>query len=740
MNQKFFIINFLLQLNLVLIDSLSVTSVQTYSYHNAKKSNTQKYRTVSTAPGSDLILRRGNTFTMTAHLDDDYVPGVHQMFAQFNFENFPASYKRAVVTIKIASNSKFYANAQNKPDKWHSDLYKTNKNLVTFDIYVPINLPVGEWNCQLFFKTNNNQLSSSFKIPNNIYILFNPWSKLDDVYLPNEQERQEYVLNDVGRIYTGSTKSKEYRDWYFEQFNKGMLKAVMFIMNRSGLTPIERADPVKTARAISAMSNSNDENGVVVGRWKEPYRPYRNPWEWLGSGDIIMKYYREGGNPVKYGQCWVYAGVAVTLARAVGFAARPITAYASAHDTDKSLTIDKYYNIRGQELKDVSADSVWNFHVWVEVWFKRHDIGSTAEPLNTRAENWQAIDSTPQEVSFNGKYELGPTLVAGVRSGDLSISQDMSFVYSEVNSDVIFWYMGRSGQYYKKSVATNSIGTVLVTKSPDGNMIDITDNYKYREGTGQERTSFKRAKGMVNLRYSTDFEFINEISADAVDDVLTRVLLKDKYSIGKAINFTVQMINNINQTRTIFLKLNVDSVYYNGKTVANIEDIVETITLSPGEILLKNYTINEKAYENKLPEIGSLKVSTFTNLNETDSSSYNEYIVELEKPVLHVYSKNKLFYLTKKNKIYLKMRNPLDRSLSNCRLLLKDGLMCEHKEVQINEIGPLANFEHEEEFIPHDHGKSLFIALLDCDQLHDIRGHFAFTVKRPYRNITMSIN
>lgn len=40
---------------------------------------------------------------------------------------------------------------------------------------------------------------------------------VDDVYLPNELERQEYVLNDVGRIYTGSTKNKEYRDWYFEQ-------------------------------------------------------------------------------------------------------------------------------------------------------------------------------------------------------------------------------------------------------------------------------------------------------------------------------------------------------------------------------------------------------------------------------------------------------------------------------------------------------------------------------------------
>ena len=115
---------------------------------------------------------------------------------------------------------------------------------------------VGEWHCQLFFRSNNGQVSNAFKVPNKIYVLFNAWSKADDVYLPNEAERQEYVLNDVGRMYTGSTRSKEYRDWYYEQFNKGMLKAVMFIMGRSGLTPVERSDPVRTSRAISAMVNS----------------------------------------------------------------------------------------------------------------------------------------------------------------------------------------------------------------------------------------------------------------------------------------------------------------------------------------------------------------------------------------------------------------------------------------------------------------------------------------------------
>lgn len=112
---------------------------------------------------------------------------------------------------------------------------------------------VGEWYCQLFFKSANGQVSNTFRVPNKIYVLFNPWSKTDDVYLPNEAERQEYVLNDVGQIYTGSTRSKEYRDWHFDTFNRGVLKAVMFIMGRSGLTPVERSDPVRTSRAISAM-------------------------------------------------------------------------------------------------------------------------------------------------------------------------------------------------------------------------------------------------------------------------------------------------------------------------------------------------------------------------------------------------------------------------------------------------------------------------------------------------------
>ena len=48
--------------------------------------------------------------------------------------------------------------------------------------------------------------------------------------------------------------------------------------------------------------NSNDENGVVMGRWDLPYKPHTSPWSWVGSAQILNQYYNSRGTPVRYGQ------------------------------------------------------------------------------------------------------------------------------------------------------------------------------------------------------------------------------------------------------------------------------------------------------------------------------------------------------------------------------------------------------------------------------------------------------
>lgn len=58
--------------------------------------------------------------------------------------------------------------------------------------------------------------------------------------------------------------------------------------------------------------NSNDEKGVVEGKWSGKFRSGTNPLRWSGSVAILRRWYRARYRPVRYGQCWVFAGVTCT--------------------------------------------------------------------------------------------------------------------------------------------------------------------------------------------------------------------------------------------------------------------------------------------------------------------------------------------------------------------------------------------------------------------------------------------
>ena len=54
----------------------------------------------------------------------------------------------------------------------------------------------------------------------------------------------------------------------------------------------------------------------LVGRWDENYSDGTPPFEWTGSVAILEEYMKNGGKtPVKYGQCWVFAGLTTTICR-----------------------------------------------------------------------------------------------------------------------------------------------------------------------------------------------------------------------------------------------------------------------------------------------------------------------------------------------------------------------------------------------------------------------------------------
>lgn len=55
--------------------------------------------------------------------------------------------------------------------------------------------------------------------------------------------------------------------------------------------------------------NSQDDKGVMVGNWSGDYSGGTAPTAWTGSPEILLKYVNKGYEPVRFAQCWVFAGV-----------------------------------------------------------------------------------------------------------------------------------------------------------------------------------------------------------------------------------------------------------------------------------------------------------------------------------------------------------------------------------------------------------------------------------------------
>jgi transglutaminase 1 len=48
-----------------------------------------------------------------------------------------------------------------------------------------------------------------------------------------------------------------------------------------------------------------------------------------------------------------------SVCRALGIPSRSVTTYASAHDTQSSLTVDYFVDEEGEVMEELNSDSIW---------------------------------------------------------------------------------------------------------------------------------------------------------------------------------------------------------------------------------------------------------------------------------------------------------------------------------------------------------------------------------------------
>lgn len=556
--------------------ALSVVTVNTLPRTNRKLHNTYDY------DQEDCILRRGKEFKIDVTFDRDVDTDNDILTLQFAYGSRPKESKGTVIRLPL--NIKTTDVTKDIGQCWNAVTEAKTPTTIRCLITSPPDACIGTYDLYVESKLKDeDDEGQRFKYPGRILYIFNPWCEADSVYMKNSDWREEYVMNDTGRIWVGSKWRNFGRPWNFGQFDEPVLDAVLYLLDKAELADQARNSPVSIVRTISAFVNSLDNDGMLEGRWTSEYPDdCTKPTSWTGSVPIV-KEYMETKEPVKYGQCWVFSGLTTTLLRAVGIPTRSVTNFESAHDTDCSMTIDRHYDEEGEPLEYLD-DSTWNFHVWNESWFKRYDLPDGYD-------GWQAHDGTPQELS-EGLMRCGPAPLRAIKEGHVYLNYDVGFILSEVNGDKIVWQVNEKDDTMEvMQINKHSVGWNISTKAVNSDNVELLDDqYKYPEFSEDERRVVK----FVN-RFSTRRKE-NIYKLESKREIDFDLLLPENDLVGEDFSVHINVKNIADEDRNIVVKATLVNSYYTGQAGKRVKTMKFEETLAGGEEKRLTLPVTYKEY------------------------------------------------------------------------------------------------------------------------------------------------
>ncbi|XP_046566210.1 annulin-like [Haliotis rubra] len=292
---------------------LHVTNLDLNISENTKQHHTDMYECTEVRghKESELVVRRGQPFLLTITFDRPYDIDKNDITLMLSLASHENN-STVKETIKVGEGR----DTSYKPRRWGAIIAKKGGNSLTVEVFSPASTPVGVWD--LIVRTtvdveNGKDLIWQYNHNEDINIIFNPWCKEDVAYLSDQKWIAEAVENDTGVVYTGTFDKMAGSSWYYGQFEDGILDAALHLVRKGFDFKMTRAmgNATKVARILSKIVNADDDNGVVTGNWSDSYAGGTRPTSWTGSVRIL-KQYMSTGRPVKYGQCWVFAGVLTT--------------------------------------------------------------------------------------------------------------------------------------------------------------------------------------------------------------------------------------------------------------------------------------------------------------------------------------------------------------------------------------------------------------------------------------------
>uniref|UniRef100_A0A3Q1HB60 Transglutaminase-like domain-containing protein n=1 Tax=Anabas testudineus TaxID=64144 RepID=A0A3Q1HB60_ANATE len=637
-----------------------------------------------------LVVRRGKPFKLTLIFENVWNPDSVSLVLEVCLEGLPQ--RVPVLSCDQLSDP--------LSGPWSAKIYPGDilSRSVTIYMCSPVTAPVAQYDLTVLTETRQNR--SSYKVKPFV-LLFNPWLKADPVYMQLDVDKEEYIKNDHGVVYMGTNLNVITRPWSFGQYEAGVLEACLKLLQVSPhhlsnkyKDYRRRRDPVYVSRVLCAMVNCNDDLGIIKGKWQGSWKDGVRPTDWSGSAEILHSWVSSNCSPVSYGQCWVFASVLCTVMRVLGIPSRVVTIYNAAHDTDATLEIEEFYTSKGEKL-NMSNDSIWNFHVWVECWMRRPDLGAEFD-------GWQVVDPTPQERS-NGMFVCGPCPVAAIQQKRFDVQYDAAFIYASVDAEVIRVIVHDRLQV-ERMVDTESVGKLIYTK---------------KVGSDNPENLTQKTSSMFIRRYMVCQETVPHTVSLKIDGMV---------SVGESIHVSVTITNHSSSPRILMEHVNAQMKEYNKGPKQCFWKTSRKVHMQPHQVLTLQDQISPSEYESALAGDNTVNLAVVIKDVWTEERvlATQEFNISSPQIIIEIEGENRI-QMNRKHKAHVSFINIFTKALSPVLLTVTgSGLLEEKQEASMLHLMPGKKIKKNLYIMASSPGTKLLVATV-------LHSHYYIVAKSFYK-------
>ncbi|ELR56097.1 Erythrocyte membrane protein band 4.2, partial [Bos mutus] len=659
-----------------------------------------------------LFVRRGQPFTISLHFQapvHTFLRALKKvaLIAQTGKQPSKANGTQATFSVSSLGDRKW----------WSAMVEERDDQSWTISVTTPADAIIGHYSLLL-------QISGRKQCLGQFTLLFNPWNREDAVFLGNEAQRKEYLLNQNGLIFLGTADCIQAEPWDFGQLEEDVIDLGLSLLTVDN--QVEKwGNPVHVARVLGALLHILKEKSVLPTAKIQTTEERALLNKRRGSAPILRQWVTGHGRPVYEGQAWVLAAVACTVLRGLGIPARVVTTFTSAQGTGGDLLVNEYYNEEGLQNGEDNRGRAWIFQTSTECWMARPDLLEVYD-------GWQILyPSALKGGEVLEACDLVP--VRAVKEGIVWLTPAASDIFASINASCVVWKCREDGTLELTDCNTKYFGNNISTKNVDCDRHeDITQNYKYpeacthwaEEGPKQQQ---RERNGPDTCRPGRHAVHIFAIW-EAVQPGTFRSL-PGLYPLDASLSSTTAA--SCDNQKSMRLGWNTD--------LKSRRQDLGTEGASPWrqwEVLLGGFLIKKIStslfnsnFEQSLPENTFLRLTAMAT--HSSLPCFAQQDIAIRRPHLAI-EMPETAEQHQPLMASVSIHNPLDVPLEDCVIsIFGKGLVHREKSYRVNSVQPRNTLRTQLKFVPMKVGCQRLTVEMDCNMFQNLTNFRTVTVVAP---------